>query len=97
RRSGAGSRDEAEPADRAGARFWQVGVNVPPLFRTKGLQGLVAAPVAEIFLRLAQMITRDQRAYNETMVAALTTLLEWDQARAEAFSREIGAARGSLE
>src|ERR1700737_2519203 len=49
----------------------QVGVNVPPMSRTHGLKRRLAAAVAKAFLRLAQLITRDQRAFNQAVVAAL--------------------------
>lgn len=84
--------------------FGQVGVNVPPMFRTAGLKRLVAAPIAKLFLRLAQLITRDQRAYNDTLLAVIAALQErmaQDAARAEQaaaqVSREVAAARADLD
>src|SRR5712671_226737 len=48
----------------------QVGVTVPPMSRTHGLKRRLATSVAKAFLRLAQLITRDQRTFNDTAVAA---------------------------
>ncbi len=49
----------------------QVGVNLPEMSRTHGLKRMIAAPVAKAFLRVAQLITRDQRAFNNAMISAL--------------------------
>jgi len=54
----------------------QVGVTVPPMSRTHGLKRRLATSVAKAFLRLAQLITRDQRTFNDTAVAALQALNE---------------------
>jgi len=54
----------------------QVGLNVPPMSRTHGLKRKLAASVAKAFLRLAQLITRDQRTFNQAVVAALQALSE---------------------
>jgi O-antigen chain-terminating methyltransferase len=54
----------------------QVGISVPPMSRTHGLKRLVAEPIAKAFLRVAQLITRDQRTFNQAVVAALQALME---------------------
>jgi O-antigen chain-terminating methyltransferase len=54
----------------------QVGISLPPMSRTHGLKRRIAAPIAKAFLRMAQLITRDQRAFNQTVVAALEAFNE---------------------
>ncbi len=54
----------------------QVGVSLPPMSRTHGLKRTVATLVAKVFLRLAQLITREQRAFNQAVAAALQALVE---------------------
>ncbi len=54
----------------------QVGVNLPPMSRTHGLKRSLATLVAKVFLRVAQLITRDQRAFNQAVVATLQALNE---------------------
>ncbi|HMC34060.1 MAG TPA: hypothetical protein VKH65_06625, partial [Myxococcales bacterium] len=56
-----------EPVDGMLARAQevaQVGASVPPMTRMRGLKRVVAGGVARAFLRLAQVITRDQRSFN---------------------------------
>ena len=54
----------------------EVGVTVPPMTRIRGLKRAIAAWVAKIFLRLAQLITRDQRVFNRSIVAMIDALVE---------------------
>jgi O-antigen chain-terminating methyltransferase len=61
----------------------QVGLTVPPMSRTHGLKRALAEPIAKAFLRLAQLITRDQRAFNQIVLTALQALNE-QQARSAA-------------
>lgn len=71
-------------------RLADVGQAVPEMTRTSGLTRLVAAPVARGFLRLAQLVTRDQRAYNHAAADALAELNE-------RLADEIGSLRAELE
>lgn len=72
-----------------------VGAALPEMSRTHGLKRKIAAPVAKAFLRMAQLITRDQRAFNQAVVAALQGLLE-RHARETARAEEL-AARTAAE
>lgn len=45
-----------------------VGGALPPMSRLTGLRRLAAMQLAKGFLRLAQLITRDQRDFNQAMV-----------------------------
>jgi O-antigen chain-terminating methyltransferase len=81
----------------------RVGMTLPPMSRMRGLKRTLATQVAKIFLRLAQLVTRDQRAFNEAVVAALRAIfdrLSQEGARtaqiADRLSREVGAAREEL-
>lgn len=51
-----------------------VGGDLPAMNRTHGLARMVARPVAKAFLRIAQLITRDQRTYNLAVLDALGTV-----------------------
>src|SRR5712692_621913 len=42
----------------------QVGASVPAMTRMHGIRRALAGGVARVFLRVAQLITRDQRAFN---------------------------------
>jgi SAM-dependent methyltransferase len=60
--------------DRALARAsesWAVGTRVPPMHKLKGLFRMVATPAAKAILRMAELVTRDQRDFNEAMLHAL--------------------------
>lgn len=56
--------------------FAQVGVSVPPMTRTRGLKRAIARVFAHVFLRIAQLITRDQRSFNNAMLAAFQAFME---------------------
>jgi len=73
----------------AGARrLADVGKQLPAMTQTRGLKRMVATPVAWAVLRLAQLVTRDQRAFNHAATDGLAHLHqqladELDQVRAE--------------
>jgi FkbM family methyltransferase len=48
-----------------------VGENLPPMTRQTGFRRLLATSVGRIFLRLAQIITRDQRQFNYSLLVVL--------------------------
>src|SRR5258706_2276189 len=82
-----------QPIDEALARAQevaQVGAAVPGMTRLRGVRRAVAGRVAQAFLRLAQLITRDQRAFNLAVLDGLRVL--YDRVRAQA--ADIGALRG---
>ena len=111
-----GPRGAAAPRSVAAEWFWTirdllnqaqdlapVGDNLPPMSRMRGLQRAVATPLAKIFLRVAQLITRDQRRFNQVVVAALQALLDrliQDGARdaqvADQLTREVGGLASRL-
>jgi hypothetical protein len=85
RESGADARPAADAAESwrtinqlldQADEFAPVGINLPMMSHTRGLRRMLAIPVARIFLRLAQLITRDQRAFNEAVVASLRAQVE---------------------
>src|SRR5207253_181582 len=57
-------------------------IAVPAMSRIRGLKRVVAAGVAKTFLRIAQLITRDQRTFNLTALDGLRLL--YDRARDDA-------------
>ena len=84
-----------EPVDGMLARAQevaQVGASVPPMTRMRGLKRVVAGGVARAFLRLAQVITRDQRSFNLATMDVLRTMDE--RARREA--GHVAALRAEL-
>jgi SAM-dependent methyltransferase len=73
-----------------------IGADLPAMGRTHGVARLVARPVAKAFLRIAQLITRDQRTFNLAALDALRVLQDGaNQARAQAAS-EMAALREEL-
>src|SRR5215813_9622654 len=75
----------------------QVGTRLPPMSRMHGLKRKLAEPVAKAFLRIAQLITREQRAFNQGALGALQALktlgerLEQDSARNAKRVEELAA------
>jgi SAM-dependent methyltransferase len=49
----------------------QVGSNLPPMSKMQGVKRRIVEPMAKAFLRIAQLITRDQRAFNNSVIASL--------------------------
>ncbi|MBI2369338.1 MAG: hypothetical protein HYV08_03725, partial [Deltaproteobacteria bacterium] len=63
----AGSPVDSETIDQAltiAQQFSAVGLNLPPMTRLQGLKRKLAIPIVRLILRLAQLVTRDQRAFN---------------------------------
>ena len=74
----------------------QVGSALPAMTRTTGLKRAIATRVANLFLRLAQLITRDQRTFNQAVLATLQASLErFGQQGSE--TRELAARLERLE
>src|SRR5258708_816566 len=46
----------------------QMGAALPPMSRVSGIKRVFALAVAKVFLRIAQLITRDQRAFNQAVL-----------------------------
>lgn len=87
--------DDWRPLDDAFARAQRhaaVGVAVPPMSRLSGLKRAVAAQVAKGFLRIAQLITREQREFNLATLQILRALSE----RPRDFSLHLAALRADL-
>jgi hypothetical protein len=54
--------------------YWAVGTSLPAMGKVQGkLRGLVT-PMAKSFLRIAQLVTRDQREFNRSMLNAVRSL-----------------------
>lgn len=51
-----------------------VGLSLPPMTRQSGIRRKVAMLIARLFLRVAQIITRDQRVFNHSSLTALRAL-----------------------
>jgi SAM-dependent methyltransferase len=51
-----------------------IGADLPAMNRTQGAARLVARPIAKAFLRIAQLITRDQRTFNFALLEAVRSL-----------------------
>jgi SAM-dependent methyltransferase len=78
-----------------------IGVALPPMSRTHGLKRAIAVVFARLFLRVAQLITRDQRAFNHAVLSALQAFFERivsvderSARTAEQLSREAGRVTG---
>ena len=83
------------PLDEMFARAEQhahLGVEVPPMSRLTGLQRTFAVGVAKAFLRIAQLITRDQREFNLATLQILRSLYE----RSRDFEGQLAAVRAKL-
>jgi len=84
------------------ARAHQVadaGAAVPPMTRLRGPTRALAGGVAKVFLRIAQIITRDQRTFNHAALDLLRTLTdELARARSEtiALRRDSAGVRTEL-
>lgn len=77
----------------------QVGANLPPMSRTSGLKRTLATSVGKAFLRIAQLITRDQRAFNQIVIEALQALDERmgrDRAQAAQGIEQLNARDSAL-
>lgn len=73
-----------------------VGLSLPPMTRQRGIKRKLAIVIARLFLRVAQIITRDQRVFNNASLAALRALhggLKGQAARVA----ELGARTEGLE
>ena len=84
-----------QPAEDVLARarqFAQVGAALPPMTRLSGLKRAIAGGVAKAFLRVAQLITRDQREFNLAVLEVLRSLYE----RSRATAAQIAALRAEL-
>jgi hypothetical protein len=99
-------RRESQPADDSSAgwlrteeliaiarRHADVGAQLPPMTRMGGLQRLLAAPLAKAILRLAQLVTRDQRAFNHATTDSLLDLHERMSNELAELRRQIAALR----
>jgi hypothetical protein len=83
----------------------QVGVSLPPMHHQSGFQRMLAMPVAKLFLRFAQLVTRDQRSFNQAIIDASSALDEQlrdlgrklDSVVARVESLEAGAAQPEQE
>jgi 2-polyprenyl-3-methyl-5-hydroxy-6-metoxy-1,4-benzoquinol methylase len=58
-----------------------IGVKLPPMYRMRGIKRIIASIVGKAFLRVAQIITRDQRLVNQNVITALE-ILESNQNKA---------------
>jgi len=99
-----------ENVRRAG-EAWNVGERLPEMSRWRGALRGLALPAARLFLRMAQLVTRDQREFNDATVGALRELAaaaralqsaaERDRVSAERLARRLGeveaAARAHVD
>ncbi len=54
----------------------QVGLRLPGMYKFKGWKRKIAVLVGRIYLRVSQLITRDQRVFNESVLDAIHALKE---------------------
>lgn len=76
-----------------------VGAAVPPMTRLRGPTRALAGGVAKVFLRIAQIITRDQRAFNNAVLELLRIFsdeLAGTRSQAVALRRDEAALRSEL-
>jgi len=69
-----------------------IGARLPPMHRQHGLKRRLAALVAKAFLRLGELVNRDQRLVNRSLIYALRSF----GSALEDQSRKIGARIGTL-
>ncbi|HEY8207161.1 MAG TPA: class I SAM-dependent methyltransferase [Myxococcaceae bacterium] len=82
------------------AETWNVGEQLPPMSRFRGMLRELVVPPARLVLRVAQLVTRDQRAFNQVMVGTSYELREAVRALRAAAGRDRAAgerARAALE
>ena len=78
-------------------QLWQVGANLPPMTETTGVKRMLAVPAASAFLRLSQLITRDQREFNQSVIGALQVLATTlSDRRSGDLSKDVSALAASL-
>jgi O-antigen chain-terminating methyltransferase len=76
-----------------------VGAELPAMSRIHGLKRVLARGIAKTFLRAAQLITRDQRAFNLSALDAMRLLYERvrdDAAQLTSLRRDLDAVRADL-
>lgn len=56
--------------------FADAGATVPPMSTIHGLKRSAAQVMAKAFVRMAQLVTRDQRSYNNAIINALQAVVE---------------------
>ncbi len=69
-----------------------VGVRLPPMHRQRGLRRRLAAFVAKAYLRLSELVTRDQRVFNRSVTYSLRAL----GAAVQVQSRRVGGRLGGV-
>ncbi len=82
----------AEEAIKQAGEVADVGATVPPMHTVKGVRRIVAQWMVSAFLRLAQVITRDQRRFNRAQINAsqsLTQMVEMLDRRLTDVSNEL--------
>lgn len=80
-------------------RVWRVGTNVPPMSNLPGALRRGAVPVVKTFYRVAQLITRDQRDFNQSMLEAvreLATVTQRLSGMLESQTRELSAVQSQM-
>jgi SAM-dependent methyltransferase len=75
-RAFSGTLQEIDRALARASEHWAVGAHVPPMHNLKGLLRKLATPAAKGMLRMAQLITRDQRDFNEAVLHAIRQVRE---------------------
>ncbi|MBF5045583.1 methyltransferase domain-containing protein [Aggregicoccus sp. 17bor-14] len=82
-------------------RVWAVGLELPPMHRVSGVARKVVTPAARMALRVAQLITRDQRSFNENVLGALRGLRDAVQQQGGSLrplvEQEVAAHKGALD
>ncbi|MDO8478771.1 MAG: hypothetical protein Q7W02_21745 [Candidatus Rokubacteria bacterium] len=73
-----------------------VGLSLPSMTRQQGIKRGLAIVIARLFLRVAQIITRDQRVFNNASLAALRALHGGLKAQAARVA-ELGGRTEGLE
>lgn len=99
-RLAAGGFQDVDRALAQAAEHWEVGAEVPPMHKLRGLVRSVATPAAKAVLRVAQLVTRDQRDFNGAVLQALQQLRgliagQVDEAK-RALNSEIQAMRAAI-
>ncbi len=69
-----------------------VGADIPAMSRTRGAARMLALPIAKAFLRIAQLITRDQRTFNLAVLEAL----RWLHERSTEAHSQLAAGRSEI-
>jgi 2-polyprenyl-3-methyl-5-hydroxy-6-metoxy-1,4-benzoquinol methylase len=88
--------EQVDASLQAAEHVADVGVRLPPMHRQRGLKRRLAAAVAKAFLRLGEIVNRDQRLVNHSLINALRSLGLALQDQTRKFDANLGMVEAKL-